>query len=385
MSDDGAAGPPSRRGEVLEPLLALTKHLLESQDLPSSLQRIAETLSAMFGFRLVSIVAAEEPGGDLVRHVILGFDDLLPPERLGERVPRSVVEAVMLPENLVFENCYYVPVERDMFAPRTSDDPAIAAPRAAPDAWHPLDSLTVFLRDRRGDMVGYVSVDEPVDGKIPSLETMRQLELFVNMVGLTLANARLLREQEIRIAAQALALDASQLLLRETKNATTDPLTGVANRRAFDETLAVEWKRASRGGSPLSLAMIDIDEFKAYNDLYGHLAGDDCLKAVAATLEATVKRPQDLVVRYGGEEFAIVMPGTDEAGAVAVAEACCAALRAKRIEHARSAAGIVTVSIGVASAATDAQEAAPLIQAADRALYRAKAEGRNRIVASSHR
>jgi diguanylate cyclase (GGDEF)-like protein len=160
-----------------------------------------------------------------------------------------------------------------------------------------------------------------------------------------------------------------------------DGLTGLANRRHFDESLEREWKRALREKDPLSIIMCDIDFFKDFNDLYGHQSGDDCLRSVARVLDRVLHRPLDVAARYGGEEFVVVLPGTDREGALAVAESIRGGIEALAIPHASSqAAPVVTISLGVASGipAPDGA-AAEMLTAADRALYRAKGEGRNRI------
>ena len=134
-------------------------------------------------------------------------------------------------------------------------------------------------------------------------------------------------------------------LLTVKSEAGLDGLTGLANRRTFDQVLAREWARAAREAAPLALAMIDVDHFKAYNDLYGHPGGDYCLSRVAAVLRETLNRPGDLLARYGGEEFAAVLPGTDLVGAAVVAEAMRAAVAALGLTHAGSPQhGRVTVS-----------------------------------------
>jgi diguanylate cyclase (GGDEF)-like protein len=162
--------------------------------------------------------------------------------------------------------------------------------------------------------------------------------------------------------------------------ATTDGLTGVPNRRHFDETLAREWKRHARAASPLSLLLIDVDHFKKYNDDRGHLAGDDCLREVAKTLEASAGRPGDLVARYGGEEFAAILPETDREGALAISGTIRERLRLRGLPHGAPGAGpLVTLSIGCASMVPSSVEAADvLIRRADEALYEAKAAGRDR-------
>ena len=160
-----------------------------------------------------------------------------------------------------------------------------------------------------------------------------------------------------------------------------DALTGVANRRHFDQTLRKEWSRSIRSAEPVSLLMIDVDHFKAYNDQYGHPGGDVCLRTIAAVLDLGVHRRSDLVARYGGEEFAVILPGTPGGAAWLLAEAMRRALEDQGIAHLGHPGGIVTVSIGVAAASAERGSRPDLlIEAADRALYEAKRTGRNRVV-----
>jgi diguanylate cyclase (GGDEF)-like protein len=167
--------------------------------------------------------------------------------------------------------------------------------------------------------------------------------------------------------------------------ATQDGLTGVSNRRAFDDALDVHWRQAVRTGAPLAVLMFDVDCFKAYNDHHGHLAGDDCLRRVAQALQQQVLRPADLLARYGGEEFVMLLPGTPAAGAQHLAQRVLTAMDQLALPHGHSlAAPHVTVSIGVACAhpALPDQRAAWLLQAADQGLYAAKAGGRARACAA---
>jgi diguanylate cyclase (GGDEF)-like protein/PAS domain S-box-containing protein len=161
-----------------------------------------------------------------------------------------------------------------------------------------------------------------------------------------------------------------------------DGLTGVANRRRFDSLLDVEWNAARRNQRPLSLIMFDIDFFKQYNDRYGHIHGDDCLKRVAEALKSGAARPRDFLARYGGEEFALVLPETDERGAESVALRCRDALAAQEIAHETSpVAKVVTVSIGVGTIVPPLDSPlVPFIEEVDKRLYRAKLAGRNRLV-----
>lgn len=160
-----------------------------------------------------------------------------------------------------------------------------------------------------------------------------------------------------------------------------DGLTGVPNRRCFDSVLRKEWLRCRRDGTPLSALMIDIDHFKAYNDTYGHLQGDLCLRQVAEAIKAALKRPGDFVARFGGEEFVALLPGTDLAGALSIAGLVRANVRAAAIEHAQSpVSNRVTVSIGISGVVPNMDlEPEALLAASDAALYLAKSGGRNRV------
>jgi diguanylate cyclase (GGDEF)-like protein/PAS domain S-box-containing protein len=162
--------------------------------------------------------------------------------------------------------------------------------------------------------------------------------------------------------------------------AVTDALTGLANRRRFDQYLAMEWRRSMREQQPLSLLMLDADKFKAYNDTYGHQRGDNCLKQIAEACMDVVSRPGDLIARFGGEEFVVVMPNTMSAGALHVANEICAALRSRRLPHSGNAPGIVTISAGCATLVPKFGKHAPdLIEMADKALYKAKFNGRDQV------
>jgi diguanylate cyclase (GGDEF)-like protein len=160
-----------------------------------------------------------------------------------------------------------------------------------------------------------------------------------------------------------------------------DGLTQIANRRRFDQVLKGEWQRMKRERKLLGIILNDIDYFKQFNDIYGHQAGDDCLRSVASTLSAQVHRPADLVARYGGEEFVILLPDTDYEGCKQIAEQMRQKIEALRIRHEGSQVQtVVTMSFGVAATtASGADTLDDLVAAADKALYRAKEEGRNRV------
>ncbi len=185
--------------------------------------------------------------------------------------------------------------------------------------------------------------------------------------------------------AKILELKEAQIQLKERNEqlkllSSLDGLTHIHNRRRFDEVLQSEWKRATRSGEPLCLIMLDVDYFKAYNDHYGHPAGDFCLQRIAKSLSSVFKRPMDIVARYGGEEFCAILPGTDLEGGAKVAENLRRVVEQLAMEHAESAEfGRITVSLGVSAIVPCLETySTDLLKAADKALYRAKSLGRNR-------
>jgi diguanylate cyclase (GGDEF)-like protein/PAS domain S-box-containing protein len=161
-----------------------------------------------------------------------------------------------------------------------------------------------------------------------------------------------------------------------------DGLTHVHNRRAFDERLAAEWDRARRSGAPLAVALIDADHFKVYNDTYGHLAGDECLRLLAAATTSSCRRAGDFVTRYGGDEFGVILPGLNPNLATLRCQSVRASVEDLAIPHVTDRqSGGITVSIGVAGGAANGEhEVSSLVEAADRALYKAKRLGRNRVI-----
>lgn len=177
-----------------------------------------------------------------------------------------------------------------------------------------------------------------------------------------------------------LALQLQTVLLKRVAH--SDSLTGLKNRRTFDEELERDWKDCARTGWPLSLIMIDIDYFKKYNDNYGHLAGDDCLRRVASVIHAALCRPGDCAARYGGEEFACILPSTDFRGALSVAENIRSCIAALAIPHCDGATATQTVSASIGAATcypTAGENWIALLAAADQQLYRAKETGRDRV------
>ena len=233
------------------------------------------------------------------------------------------------------------------------------------------------------------TLSRAVNSLVTSLEQQKHLLLAFNTnldrkvrertVRLDDLNQKLMAEVSDRKQAEVALQQANQELHRLTM---VDGLTGVANRRHFDQYLAQEWQRAVHAQLPLSLILLDVDCFKRYNDFYGHPAGDHCLQQIAKVLSSQVQRSHDLVARYGGEEFAIVLPNTEIEGAVHIAENIRQAVTALQLPHANSLiASFVTLSLGVGTI-VPASNSSPsvLIERADHQLYRAKDMGRDRVI-----
>lgn len=184
---------------------------------------------------------------------------------------------------------------------------------------------------------------------------------------------------EAKVLERTVALEEANRKL--TALSVTDELTGIGNRRCFDETLPEEWRRAKRNGQYLALAMLDVDWFKKYNDYYGHQVGDECLRKVASAIQSHVNRAGDLFARYGGEEFALVVTAANSSDALEFVQSIREIVEAMQIPHEMSPFGVVTVSIGIAGVVPQGdEEVTPLLSQADIALYRAKESGRNQVV-----
>jgi diguanylate cyclase (GGDEF)-like protein len=246
----------------------------------------------------------------------------------------------------------------------------------APDEWQDDDALLVPMVSDREQLIGYIEAYEPRDRQLPTLETVRLLELFA--------------------AQAASSIELHRLYEALAEQARTDGLTGIANHRAFSDCLEQEVAKAVRYGTPVSLLMIDIDNFKPFNDTYGHPQGDKLLKEMAALLLASTRENVDLVARYGGEEFVVVLPNTpsegaahlaerlrgdvseDERSGLTVAEAIRQAMVQTAFEGSPDKPEVrVTVSVGVASFPDHASSAEELVANSDKALYLAKRLGKN--------
>ncbi|MFL0196246.1 diguanylate cyclase [Clostridium sp. WILCCON 0269] len=245
----------------------------------------------------------------------------------------------------------------------------------------PIIFVTAISKEQRCIFKGYEvgAVDylfKPIEPVILQSKVKIFLELY---------NQKKLLEEQSKL----LELKIQELLELRADNhkletlSIRDGLTGIPNRRHFDEHLGASVRNSLRSGKPLSLIMADIDYFKLYNDNYGHLAGDDCLVKVARIIESNARRPLDLVARYGGEEFAVILPETDKNGAIIVAEEIRKNIRQLALPHEYSKVSpFITLSMGIATIIPNlggACTAEELIDRADKALYRAKASGRNTI------
>lgn len=211
---------------------------------------------------------------------------------------------------------------------------------------------------------------------------MAAMWLFAGQVSRVLSSSFRLQLENQTLANSLKQSNARLQVLNEelTQLSATDSLTEVANRRYFDDRFISEFSRASRENTALALIMIDVDSFKPYNDEFGHIVGDECLKQVAMVIRDSLKRPTDLVARYGGEEFILLLPSTGIGGAMQLAEEIRQRVEALQIIHPRSTAGCITISLGVTGAYPDKDVSREqLLKKADEALYNAKASGRNRV------
>lgn len=252
----------------------------------------------------------------------------------------------------------------------------------------PIIFVTAALSNMKQVFRGYESGG--VDYLFKPLDDM----VFKSKVGIFLElywHKQQLEEKTRELDGKIVELEELQQALEESNEqlrllSSMDGLTGLLNRRRFDEIIMEEWQRNLRLQEPLSLLLVDIDHFKAYNDSYGHIRGDNCLKKVAQRLSESLQRHVDKVARYGGEEFGVILPSTDAAGAMEVAQRMCRAIRALEIEHCASCAcKTVTVSVGVSTVVPrQGLHHAELIDLADTALYRAKEGGRNQCQMESH-
>ncbi|EAR61794.1 diguanylate cyclase domain-containing protein [Neptuniibacter caesariensis] len=238
---------------------------------------------------------------------------------------------------------------------------------------------------QRGNIQGVVYMENNLSTDVFTESRLEVVSLLTDQATVAIENAGLYEQVqeythslEEKVAERTAQLEELNEELKKLVD--SDGLTGLANRRCFDTYLARTWLRLRREQNPLSIVMFDVDYFKTFNDTYGHQSGDDCLVMLAKTVREQIQRPADLVARYGGEEFIVVLPDTDEEGAMAVAGQICVAVASLKIPHCNSVvADHVTISVGVATTCPDTQGPDSLIELADQALYEAKKQGRNQV------
>ena len=359
-----------RRVDLLSMMSNLLRAAIEAGNLGDALERILVFVRKRFHLELCSVLLADETRPVLLLKAEAGHSTLN-----GVAMPEWPVHLGIIGRAFRTGVAQFVPdVRAD--PDYAMGNPAVRCEYVVPIRFH--DRLVGLI-----DMES-TSVESFTEENRAMLAVLAaQVAGAIHLVSTNQRLSDIVRE----VAEKSAALEQANAQLREA-NATlqrlsnSDGLTGVANRRRFDRGLRSEWRRAYREHAELSLLLIDIDDFKAYNDGYGHLAGDDCLKRIAGAWNRATSRPGDLFARYGGEEFAVLLPRTNAARALRCAEQLQDALAALALPHRFARASeLITASMGVATLTPDVRiRPSDFIRRADRALYVAKAEGRNRVV-----
>ena len=357
-----------QRARLMEMMSEVSRTAVDATDLEEVQQRIVNYIHECFPLELVSVVMYDAGTEEFVQMASAGGTAEEPSKRWSVR-------------DGVIGRC--IRTQATQFVEDVTQDPAyvMVNPRT-------VSELVVPIRFR-GDVVGVLNLESAVRDVFTPANVLA-FEAFAAQVAgainLASVNARLgatktqleLKTRDLEQANKHLAGAIKTLHLISTQ----DGLTGVANRRHLDDTMNVEWRRAARSRAPLTLLLLDIDFFKAFNDAEGHQSGDDCLRRVAQAVRASVNRAADLVARYGGEEFAVLLPETDAEHATTIAEGVRERVESLDIEHPASPLGRITVSIGIATCVPprDGGGLEEFIGVADQAMYDAKRLGRNRVV-----
>jgi diguanylate cyclase (GGDEF)-like protein len=366
-----AGGSSGDSAESLEydALLRATQALASETSLPRLVASVVALAGQLTGATDVRLLLPDEEGS---WHLEGGRRDAKALERmtLAEAKRRRLVAAsvsrlgLKMPKPLVSDDA--------VIDTRFSGDPYFAG--------LPLCSLLALPILMRGKTGALLVMENRLFRAAFTAERVEGVAMLCKQLAVFIENARLYQSLERKVAERTADLEEANRALQRLSD--YDWLTGLPNRRKFDLAWEAEWRRAARQGLPLAVAMLDVDFFKAYNDYYGHPAGDDCLRRVAHILETSLRRSCELIARYGGEEFIAILPGLDAAEACETAERIRLAVEAQAIPHAKGiAAGVVTTSIGVAARTPQpGEDPERLPKEADAALYHAKRQGRNRVV-----
>jgi diguanylate cyclase (GGDEF)-like protein len=345
------------RAETLDQILQISNELKQHLTLDTLFHSIVSGVARSLGFHVVLLALHDAERNVFERRAQFGLDRRWA-ELKGQVVPALEITKFWVEEHRISKSYFVRRKSREELGPYDVVT-APAARRMAPNGWRPYDVLHIPLMAGER-LVGCLSVDDPNSGLAPSVETVRALEIFANQAVAAIENARSYtdaREQSIR-----------------------DGLTGAYNHRHFQESLQKELGRAERIGRPLSVLMLDIDDFKGINDRHGHPVGDAILSRIVGEIRSEVRGDMDLVARYGGEEFAVLLPETPPDDAREVAERVRRRIDERMFRPPDSEDIIrVTVSIGLATFPEDAQSKKELIEKADAALYRAKRGGKNAV------
>lgn len=350
------------RARLLQMMSDVSRTALEAGNLQEFLNRVVTYVRDQLTAEIVSIRLYDAAKLEYIRAADAGIDGQQPAQ---QRWPVSAG---------VIGRCFRT--GETQLVNDTANDPDYIAGNPSVVA-----ELVVPIR-LQSELLGVFNIESSSPGML-TRENVRVFEAISDQIAGAL---RLFRSNDELLMARRGQEEANETLTRMVEKfenmSAHDAMTGLFNRSHFDQLFPVEWRRAGRTKLPLSLLLADIDSFKTYNDSRGHRAGDDCLKSVAKAIEQTVHRAGDVVVRYGGEEFAVLLPHTDSDSASAIAETIRQRVADLNIEHPTSHCDQLTISIGVVTSIPDGDErhASAFIDAADLALYDAKRAGRNRVV-----
>ncbi len=344
-----------KKAETTATLLQVSTGLMELLDVDAMLTRVAVGIRESLGFSSVLFALHVPERDEFVRRAHAGLDSVWEEMQKKPAVSGKEMRKWMDP-NLRISNSFFLSHNRLL-----ADDLSVVlkTEEGTPaEEWHPLDLLLIPL-NRGAEVIGYLSVSDPADLRVPTVETVQTLQIFANQAVTALQSAH--QYEEIR------------------RLTNVDVLTPAFNHRYFQQALVKEIHRNNRSLSPFAVAMLDIDNFKSYNDTYGHPIGDEILKGLVEELQLNL-RDVDIVSRYGGEEFAVILPDASGEEAFEVAERIRERIAAREFKFDGIGMLHIEVSIGVALFPADGQTAVELISRADTALYAAKKSGKNQVV-----